>query len=100
MKSVLRFLTQLAVGLFMFVFGPFISKRTDKLFDIESEELEPQFVGQNAIVVELVTFESGKVKFMGATWRARISSKCTETSISPGSIVTIASTESNVLHVQ
>ena len=83
----------------MFIFGGFTSKWSDRVLEIESDELESEFEGKTAEVIECVTINSGRVRFMGATWSSRLSESSQAESIEPGSKVVIEKAEGNLLHV-
>jgi len=74
------------------------NKRFDEIVGSEQEKYTG-LTGSTAIVIEVVTKDSGMVRYSGSNWRARLSETSTSTSIDAGERVTIDLSEGNILYV-
>ena len=74
------------------------NKRFDEIVGSEKETYTG-LTGSNAVVTEIVTKDSGMVRYSGSNWRARLSEKSNTTSIDVGETVTIERSEGNILYI-
>ena len=97
MRNILKYVTDIIAVVFAVLFhAP--SKRFDEIVGSEQEKYTG-LTGSTAVVTEVVTKDSGMVRYSGSNWRARLSEKSNSTSIDVGEKVTIDLSEGNILYV-
>ena len=97
MRNILKYATDVVTVVFAVLFhAP--GKRFDEIVGSDKEKFTG-LTGSNAVVTEVVTKDSGMVRYSGSNWRARLSEKSNSTSIDVGEKVTIELSEGNVLYV-
>ncbi len=98
LKKVVGFFTD-AIAIIGAVVFKFPSKTFDTIVGSNKDEYL-ELAGNRAIVTESVTKHSGKVRYSGSDWRARLTADATCDRIDCGCTVIIESVSGNVLSVK
>ena len=97
MKNILKYgADTIAVMTALIFHAP--NKRFEEIVGIE-QDTYTGITGSHAVVIEVVTKNTGLVRYSGSNWRARLSEKSNSTDIDAGEKVTIKFAEGNILYV-